>query len=245
METETFRPIADYGLLADCNSAALVDRRGSIDWLCLPRYDSPAVFARILDPAAGHFSIAPARPFEVSRRYLPGTLVIETTFTTEDGTARLIDALSFAAGQRGHELGLDCAHELLRLVEGVEGSVELKLVLAPRPEYGLVRPLLRKTEVGGRSFGGPNQIALDAGIPIEIEEATMRASFTVAAGGRTGFALRWAPPSDQPEPTAASAVGARIDDAVEAWRSWEAEHDIYEAEHRDLVKLSSRTSSRS
>jgi GH15 family glucan-1,4-alpha-glucosidase len=234
------RPIADYGLLSDCNTAALVDRHGSIDWLCLPRFDSPSVFGRILDPGAGHFSIAPARPFEISRRYLSGTLVIETTFTTDDGAVRLIDALAFAPGQREHELGLAAPHELLRLVEGVEGSVELELELAPRPEYGLVRPLLRRTEVGCRSFGGPNQIALDSGVPVEIEQATIRASFTVAAGERVGFALRWALPSDQPEPTAASEVAARIGDTVEAWRSWEAEHDVYEGSNRDLVKLSSR-----
>src|ERR687885_781239 len=81
-----FTPIGDYGLLADCNSAALVARDGSIDWLCLPRYDSDAIFARILDPAAGHWSLRPAGEFTVERRYLPGTLVIETTFTKEAGT---------------------------------------------------------------------------------------------------------------------------------------------------------------
>ena len=80
-----YRPVADYGLLADCNSSALVDRGGSIDWLCLPRYDSAAVFSRILDPAAGHWSICPSGAFTTERRYLPGTLVIETTFTTDTG----------------------------------------------------------------------------------------------------------------------------------------------------------------
>src|SRR5205814_9815841 len=89
-------PIADYGLLADCNSSALVDRAGSIDWLCLPRYDSDAIFARMLDPGAGHWSIRPAGAFRVERRYVPGTLVIETTFTTERGTVRLRDAMAFA-----------------------------------------------------------------------------------------------------------------------------------------------------
>src|SRR5215211_2775982 len=88
-EREEFRPIADYGLLADCRSAALVTNDGSIDWLCLPRYDSPAIFSRILDPDAGHWSIRPAGEFSVERRYVPGTLVIETTFTIDAGIVRL------------------------------------------------------------------------------------------------------------------------------------------------------------
>src|ERR671911_523769 len=108
---ESSQPVANYGLLADCNSAALVDRDGSIDWLCLPRYDSPALFARLLDPGAGHWSIRPVGLFRSTRRYLPGTLVIETTFTGETGTVRLLDALAFAAGARGHDLGLASPHE--------------------------------------------------------------------------------------------------------------------------------------
>jgi hypothetical protein len=89
-------PIADYGLLADCNSSALVDRSGSIDWLCLPRYDGDAIFARLLDPGAGHWSIRPAGAFTVQRRYVPGTLVIETTLMTDTGSVRLCDAMAFA-----------------------------------------------------------------------------------------------------------------------------------------------------
>src|SRR5215469_15942986 len=79
-------PIADYGLLSDCSSAALLSRDGSVDWLCMPRFDSAAVFARLLDPRAGHWSIHPAAPFRTERRYLPGSLAIETTFTTDAGT---------------------------------------------------------------------------------------------------------------------------------------------------------------
>src|SRR5881227_3093218 len=81
-EARGSQPIASYGLLADCNTAALVALDGSIDWLCLPRYDSESVFGRILDPDAGHWQIAPTGEYEVQRRYLPGTLVLETTFTT-------------------------------------------------------------------------------------------------------------------------------------------------------------------
>src|SRR3954469_12920405 len=95
-------PIADYGLIADCNSAALVSRDGSIDWLCLPRYDSSAIFARILGDAAGHWSIRPAGDYSVERRYVPGTLVIETTYMTETGQVRVRDAMAFAPGQSGH-----------------------------------------------------------------------------------------------------------------------------------------------
>src|SRR5207253_743484 len=91
-----FRPIADYGLLADCTSCALAARAGSLDWLCLPHYDSPAGFARILDPEAGHWSSTPVGPSTSARRYLQGTLVVETTFTTPTGSARLVDAMAFA-----------------------------------------------------------------------------------------------------------------------------------------------------
>src|SRR5438105_15019252 len=85
---EAFKPIAEYGLLADCNSAALVDRDGSVSWLCLPRYDSPAVFARILDPDAGHWSITPTEAHRTQRQYASGTLVLETIFTTESGSVK-------------------------------------------------------------------------------------------------------------------------------------------------------------
>ncbi len=236
-----FRPIADYGLLSDCASAALVGRDGSVDWLCWPRFDSPALFARLLDPAAGHWSIRPDNADRVERRYLPGTLVIETTFTTGAGVVRLTDALVFAEGQRGHEIGLDAPHELLRLVEGVSGAVELALELAPRPEYGLVRPLFRASDGGGRTFGGPNQVVVRAGVPVAIEDATMRASFAVAAGETVGFALRWAPAEARsPTATDPARVAARIADAVAGWRSWEEQHDVYEGAHRSVVRLGAR-----
>jgi GH15 family glucan-1,4-alpha-glucosidase len=235
------QPIGDYGLLADCNTAALADRGGSIDWLCLPRYDSPAVFARILDREGGHWSVRPAREFTAARRYLSGTLVLETTFETQTGVVRLTDALVFADGQRGHGLGYDAPHALLRFVEGLSGSMAIVMELVPRPEYGLVRPLFRSTRYGGRTFGGPNQIAVCSGVPAEIEGSSMRADFDVSEGGGVGFALRWVSPEGVfSAPTPAEEVGRRIQDTVEGWRSWEAEHDIYEGPHREFVRFSSR-----
>src|SRR5215210_2460399 len=179
-----FTPIADYGLLADCNSSALVNRDGSIDWLCLPRYDSDAIFARLLDPDGGHWSIRPAGEYMVERRYVPGSLVIETTFTTAAGVVRLRDAMAFAPGQRGHDLGYDAPHEVLRSVEGVSGSVELLMELVPRPEYGLVRPLVRVVEGGAKTFGGPNRIEVAAAVPLELRDAGLHAAFAVREGQR-------------------------------------------------------------
>src|SRR3954467_573263 len=234
-------PVAGCGAAAGCPWAALVSRAGSIDWLCLPRYDSPAIFARLLDPEAGHWSIRPAGEFTAERRYLPGTLVSETTFTTPSGTARLTDALAFAEGQRGHDIGLKAPHEVLRRVEGIEGRVEMVMELAPRPEYGLVKPLFRQTEGGGRTFGGPNQVAVRAAVPVTVEGADMRAAFTVAGGEGAAFALAWAAVEDAaPAACPPDLVGARIADTAEAWRSWEAEHDIYDGPHKELVRFSSR-----
>jgi alpha,alpha-trehalase len=236
-----FLPIADYAMLSDSSSAALVAKDGSIDWLCLPRFDSSALFARLLDPDAGHWQIAPREDYTVERRYLPGTLVLETIFTTASGKAKLIDALAFEEGQRHHELGMNPPHELLRYVEGVEGSVEFAWELAPRPEYGLVHPLVRMTEDGARTFGGPNAIAVRSAVPIDVEASTMRSSFNARAGERVGFSLRWAPAESMIRtPTAPADVPARVDDTVEGWRSWEAEHDIYEGPHKDLVQFSAR-----
>jgi alpha,alpha-trehalase len=237
-----FRPIADYGLLADCNSAALVDRHGSVDWLCLPRYDSDAIFSRILDPAGGHWSIRPVGHYSTERRYLPGTLVVETTFTTDTGTVRLLDGMAFASGQRGHDVGFGAPHELLRAVEGLSGEVELELELAPRPEYGLVKPLVRLEDGGARTFG-VGRVGVSSAAPLEVgEESTMRASLSVNEGERLGFSLRWAPAEqkDPPSPSPADEVFDRIEDTAEAWRSWEAEHDIYEGPNKELVRMSSR-----
>jgi GH15 family glucan-1,4-alpha-glucosidase len=241
-EARGSQAIAEYGLLADCNSAALVARDGSIDWLCLPRYDSESIFARILDPEAGHWSIRPVGAFTSERRYLPGTLVVETTFTTDTGTVKVTDALVFAEGQRGHDLGYDAPHELLRSVEGVSGEVELVFELAPRTEYGLVRPLFRMESDGGRTFGGPNRITVRAGVPVAIEDVTMRAAFAVSAGERVGFSLRWVPTEahEPPPATPPEEVATRIADTVDGWRSWEADHDIYEGPQRELVRFSSR-----
>src|SRR3712207_4256884 len=100
------QPIAGYGLLSDCRSAALVGRNGSVDWWTAPRFDSPSAFSRLLDADAGHFSIAPTAPFGTERRCLPGTMVLESTLRTGEAALRLTDALVLAPGARGHDIGM-------------------------------------------------------------------------------------------------------------------------------------------
>jgi GH15 family glucan-1,4-alpha-glucosidase len=149
--------------------------------------------------------------------------------------------MCFQEGQRGHAVGRQAPHEVLRLVEGVEGNVEMGMTLAPRPEYGLVRPLIRVTEVGARTFGGPNQVGVRSDRRISAADAAMQASFRLAAGEEAASSLHWTAVADaRPEPTPPERVRARIDDTTEAWRSWEAEHDIYRGPHRDLVRFSAR-----
>src|SRR5215472_16182762 len=132
--------IADYALLADCRSAALVSRFGSVDWLCAPRFDGASVFGRLLDPAAGHWSLTPGGGAQISRRYLPETMVMETTFRVPTGTLRLVDAMLVGYGERGHDLGRGSPGVLVRQLTCLEGRVDVIHEFAPRPEYGLVHP---------------------------------------------------------------------------------------------------------
>ena len=234
-------PIASYGLLADCNSAALVSSNGSIDWLCCPRYDSPSVFARLLDPEGGHWSIHPADQWTSKRRYEPGTLVIATEYATPTGTIRVVDALAFASGQRGHELGLNSPHEIVRLVEGVNGEIDVAMAFSPRPEYGLSDPFIVRDGPVLRTRGGPSRLVMSCPIDVDINGSDAAARFWVRPGESVGFALRWGPLSSPPPvPTPTQDVADRIEDCKAAWRSWEADHDVYEGPSRDLIKLSSR-----
>ncbi len=117
----TTTPIADYALLSDRHSAALVSRGGSIDWLCFPRFDSPSTFGRLLDEKAGHWFFGATNATEVSRRYLDRTMVLETTLRTPTGSVTITDALAMGSGNRGHELGKGAPHVLLRRATCTEG----------------------------------------------------------------------------------------------------------------------------
>src|SRR5215469_14984963 len=182
-------PISDYALLSDCRSAALVSRAGSVDWLCFPRFDGPSVFARLLDEQAGHWSIEVVGATEVSRRYIEGTMVLETTFRTPTGSAVLVDAMAIGRNERGHELGVDSPGIVLRSVSCQSGTVEVALEYAPRFEYGLIFPLLRPMQGGILARGGADILVLSTPIELHIEGSTAHARFTLQAGEQVSFAL--------------------------------------------------------
>src|SRR3990172_405854 len=142
MRDEKYPAIADYGLISDMHSCALVSKAGSIDWACFPRFDSASVFARILDwDKGGHFQIAPAGIRSVTRRYLPETNILETTFETESGVATLTDFMPFhphSPPESPREVG--SLQQIARILECTSGSVRFQLECQPRFDYGTIVP---------------------------------------------------------------------------------------------------------
>jgi alpha,alpha-trehalase len=234
-------PIGDYALLSDCRSAALVSRVGSVDWLCFPRFDAPAVFARLLDPGAGHFSIAPAGEFRARRAYADQTMALETTFTTASGTAVLTDAMAVGRNERGHDLGTGSPGVLLRQLMCASGEMDIEVSYAPRPEYGLIQPILETVPGGLAARGGAGRLLLSAPAAFDVDGSTATARLHVTAGQVTCFALAhgqlWGPPLAAWD---AGTIAARLADTLAGWRSWSAIHQAYEGPWRDLVHHSGR-----
>jgi alpha,alpha-trehalase len=234
-------PIGDYALLSDCRSAALVSRAGSVDWLCFPRFDGPSVFCRLLDPAGGCFSIRPAGDFQVSRRYLDQTMVLETTFTTAGGTAVLTDALALGLQERGHDLGGSSPGVLLRRLACTAGRVEAEVSYAPRPEYGLVEPILIEVPGGLAARGGADRLMLSSAASLAVDRATATATLTLTAGQQAAFALAHGAMSGPAlHPWPAAEIATRLDDTMAGWRSWSEIHQSYEGPWQDLVRHSGR-----
>src|SRR3954449_1106300 len=175
-------PIADHAFLSDRHSCALVDRAGSVEWLCFPRFDGPSVFARLLDDDAGHWELRPAGPFEHERRYLERSLVLEQTYRSTTGTVVVTEAMAVGRGETGHDLGAGAPGLVLRRALCVEGEVEMEMEYAPRPEYGLVTPILMPVGGGVRARGGADLLLLCSSVPLEMEGSTATARFTLSKG---------------------------------------------------------------
>jgi GH15 family glucan-1,4-alpha-glucosidase len=234
-------PIADHALISDCHSAALVTRNGSIDWLCWPRFDSPAVFARILDDDGGHWSIGPAQPTTSTRRYVDRTMVLETTFTSDGGSVVLVDSLAVGPNERGHQLGGGSPHALIRHVSGASGELEMEMSLAPRGEYGLLNSLLSPTDQGLTIRTGADLFTFISGVELKVEGPQAVARFTVKEGDELWFCLHYASTSEG-LPSAWTLEGTiqRLEQTITAWQTWSDLHQSYDGPWRDLVHHSGR-----
>jgi GH15 family glucan-1,4-alpha-glucosidase len=232
-------PIAEYALLSDCRSAALVHRTGSVDWLCLPRFDSPSVFARLLDDRAGHWSFSVSGTRSIRRRYLDATLVLETEFETATGRLLLTDAFAVGPNERGHELGAKSPHALLRRVECTAGTVELTMELAPRPSYGLAAPAPRKVDGGLLVTDDTTALVLSSTLPFLIDGGLASAAVSLRAGESRRFALQYH--EDEPgDCWSQEEVERSLSETVAAWRDWSAMHQNYDGPWQELVQLSGR-----
>ncbi len=220
--------IEDYAVIGDLHTVALVATSGSIDWLCLPRFDSPACFAALLDTGeAGFWLVAPAAGGVCTRRrYQPDSLVLETEWETAEGTVRVIDFMP----QRGE------APDVVRIVAGISGRVAMRSELRLRFDYGRVVPWVRHDDEGLTAVAGPDAAYLRA--PVEVHGAdgpSSRSDFAVAAGDREPFVLTWRA-SHEPRPRPADPEHA-LAETQEQWRAWSAKSKV-QGDYRDAVQRS-------
>lgn len=215
---------------------------GSIDWACLPRFDSASAFARVLDPSAGHWSLAPtAEVREVTRAYVDDTLVVRTEQLTDQGRISVHDALLLGPDEHGHEIGRRSPHVLVRVVDGIDGEVEVCCDLQARPEYGLTVPTWAADAGRWRSLGGPVALVLSTDAELEVVEGGLLGTVTLRAGDRTVFALRARSPwDDDPESIAPGDIGPLLARTVEGWQSWARLHGGYDGPYAEQVRLSGR-----
>ena len=219
--------IEDYALIGDCETAALVARNGSIDWLCFPRFDSGACFAALLgQPEHGRWLLAPQAEVRATRRrYRGDTLVLETEMETDEGAVLLVDCMP----PRPNDA------ELVRLVIGLRGQVRMQMELIIRFDYGHIVPWVRHTDFGIRAIAGPDTLLLRTPVETRGENLTTVAEFTVSAGERVPFILIWHP-SQEAEPPALDAE--QVVAKTEAWWQEWSGRCSYEGPWRDAVMRS-------
>jgi GH15 family glucan-1,4-alpha-glucosidase len=215
-------PIEDYAIIGDGRSAALVSREGSIDWLCWPRFDSPPWFARLVDAErGGSWQIRPTGPSRITRRYVPHTNVLETTFDAEGGRLVVLDLMTVASeADKTRELLPD--HELVRCVTCERGEVELSVCLDPRPDFGRARVRVEDAgRLGIRWHLGTTLATLRCDVPVRLDDdGRARATFHLAAGDRASFALAYDAEAPAVLPVLGDAVIARVDRSIAWWRAW-------------------------
>ena len=221
-------PIEDYALIGDRHTAALVGKNGSIDWLCLPRFDSPACFAGLLgDDSHGHWQLEPTTEYDVTRRYVDDSAALETTFTTEDGEVTLLDLMPTG----------DDRADVVRRLTGVRGSVRMRHEWVVRMDYGAIRPWVRRRDIRGEevitAVAGPDKLVLRGPrLPVADENRHLD-EFVVEAGDVLTFSMTWIPSYERTPPSADPPIEQTIADES----AWAARcHD--DVPHADVVRRS-------
>jgi GH15 family glucan-1,4-alpha-glucosidase len=217
--------IEDYALIGDTRTAALVGANGSIDWFCAPRFDAPACFAALLgDDRNGSWRIAPADESATSSRaYRDRTLVLETTFVTSTGSVRIIDCMVMGAS----------TPRIRRIVEGISGSVAMKMDYAVRFDYGSIVPWVRRLDGGLLAVAGPDALFLDSDVELVPDGERHVAAFDIVAGKRLVFELAYFASFEERPPEARMPEGA-LDATVDAWRTWSAAC-TYDGPYKDAM----------
>jgi GH15 family glucan-1,4-alpha-glucosidase len=226
---DSFPPIASYGFLSDCHTAALVSFDGSVEWLCFPRFDSPSAFAALLDRGAGHMSLRPQGvTVPIARRYEPGTLVIETTWVTDTGWIVVKDALTiadWAAADGGERRGRpETAHEsdhsLLRTMTCIDGEVEMEMECAPRFDYGAEGAKWQGGELGEATAAADGtELLLTSDLELKLASGVARGTVRLKEDQTAFCALTWTD-GGLGGPRSAPEALERIDSTEEFWREW-------------------------
>ena len=237
-QNHRFPPIGSYGFLSDCHTAALVSFGGAVEWLCFPRFDSPSVFAALLDRGAGHTVLRPKGVVvPISRRYSPGTLVIETTWVTDSGWVVVKDALTIAEwvpadGDPSRRQGRpETAHEsdrsLLRTMTCIDGEVEMEMECLPRFDYGLEGARWSGGELGEAvaAAGDGTELLLTSDMQLELDGGAARGTVTLREDETAFCALTWGG-GDLGGPRSAPEALERVDSTEEFWREWLRDGDF-------------------
>ncbi len=221
----SYKPISDYGIIGDMHSAAAVGLDGSIDWLCFPRFDSPSVFAAILDDKkGGRFRVNPADEYQSTQRYLQDTNILCTSYKTEGGQVEVQDFMP--VGQNPKQSN----HELLRIVRGVRGAVQMNCLFQPRLDYARGRTAVRVAEGGVVAEQDTARLALAAPVDLVVANNEATATFLVQDGDEFVFVLRW----DVAEPPATTSWRERLEFTIKEWRDEVADVD-YRGRWREEV----------
>lgn len=230
-----FSKIQDYGVIGDCRSAALISNRGSVDWLCWPRFDSPSIFAALLDrESGGLWSIAPRGGFQTSRSYIENTNVLETRFESKSGSATLADLMPVAAEQYKRR-SLWPAHELLREMRCTSGNIEVEVIFHPRAGYGSSPVRFKNVAgIGLRMDVGRGAYWLRSSVPLNLENSVASGSVHLKRGDSLQCSLSYSEESPAVIPLLGEDVEQRIQRSVQWWRNW-AERCSYRGPHRKEV----------